>query len=109
MDLVTFYTTMALIILATAYFYFWRYRDKKPMFINVIFLLLNLFWPVHLAVTLQGKTYYETGSTLYWCINFANLFVAFDLAVAHWVFAIKYFEVAINTPIFLKSSELSAF
>ena len=60
---------MALIILSTAYFYVWKYQSKKPVFVTVIFVLLNLYWPFHLAMLIKLTFVYKEGSTFWWYLE----------------------------------------
>ena len=101
------YVLSALIIVSTVYLYLWKYYSvKKPVFVTVIFVLLNLWWPFLVATEIISD--HEDQWESNFIIKFTSLldqWEEFDIVSVHWVFAITYFEAALKTPIFIASAQ----
>ena len=103
---IVFYCAIVLIVGATVYFFVVRWSQKKPLFITVVFTLLNIMWPLKLIEILCLPQTVQVGTLAYGYYIFGRLVVELIILEVHWIFAIKYLEVAIRTPVFLKSTTM---
>ena len=97
-----FYTNVLLVVTLTLYFFVYRRHQSKPRFIKVIFCLLNLVVVLRVALQFTKREYIELETRRYYWIWYLDTAINLLITVAHWVFAVKYFEVALSTPLFLK-------
>ena len=90
-------------IVGLFYFYVLQRMHQKPLFVNVIFSLLSLCCILTIAAySLWYKINHgipdATQAISYRIIRSTNSSVG---SICHWIFASKYFELALSLPIFL--------
>ena len=101
------YVYVAIVILSAIYIFLVRYKDKKPEFVKAIFVILFLIMLVELSIQALtrhiNKVGYRTNSIVY-TQNELTIAVTALSSLAHWIYASKYFEVAINTNLYLSQT-----
>ena len=94
---------IVLIISSSIYFYIVRRDTKKPRFITAIFVILNialLAWFVLIVLIrqLSELTIPKKDEKLeFWTAISLSVLISTLVCMVHWIFAINYFEVAINS------------
>ena len=94
---------IVLIIISTIYFYIVRRHTEKPQFMTAIFVILNYTWLLRFAyivliTSISDNKYPENDEMQeFRCAISLNVMSSTLICIAHWIFAINYFEVAINS------------
>ena len=103
-DKVMVYIYLCIVVIATLWIFGYHFHDKKPVFVKTIFAIFLLILVMEL--TIQGLIRHQNKLqqvTLLVSITRSELRMLSQVlsALAHWIFASKYFEVAINTKLYL--------